>query len=868
MTLERPLFLLLLLALPALWLWLARRGSRACLLLKCGAFVALVVALAGPWAEWSEQRLAVTVVMDASASMPRSARDRGQELLRELVRRASDAELRLVTFAESPRLHSVPRQAEKVAIPQHPGNVMGTDLESALRLTLGTFPERGARRVLLITDGNETRGQALTAALRARERGVAVHTLPAGGAARLPLRVDSLSLPQQVFSGERFTVSLGVNSLRTLSANISLTCQGRQIGAAPVELRAGDNQVDVEARITGSGVSLLEGRAAGEGDERVLFSQAVAVRRPRVLYVAAGETTAHLADTLRRGQMDVETAPSFPLEAQPERWDAVLLDNYPDHRLPSAEHDALEKYVSLGGGLVFIAGQNNARLAEQPRDPLEKLLPVRGDPQPAPEEITAVVLVLDKSASMDGLKIAMAREAGRASLITLRPTDKVGVIAFDSSFRWVVPLGPASDIARITALIGSISADGGTSIYPALAAGFQSIRQENAARKHIILLTDGWSTPGEFARLSQDAAQERITISTVGVGREVNRALLENLAREARGKSYFVENPEMIPQIVSGEVRELSASTIRERPFRPVLARPVEFTDGVDFGRAPRLLGYVKARARPGSETILRTDSGEPLLVRWQYGLGRVVAFLSDAKNRWAAQWLGWNAYGTLWPQLVRDVCRRNRTVRAGVRPGVRQGEAVVYYDVAGDPSGGPARIFRPLERPRVVVAVPGEAPRSLPLEETAPGHYEVTIPDRERGLYRIVSGSAELQLPEAGFYREAEELRVKNVNAALLREVSRVTGGRFHPTVEQLLDPEGTWTSHRRPLWPYWLALALALNFVELAMRKGLFARMTALAGRIRHGPGPAVPTPLSGGEDHAPVDEADYVAQRSNRK
>lgn len=140
MTLERPLLLLLLLALPLLWLWLRRYGSRACLALKSAAFAALAIALAGPWAEWSEQRLAVTVVMDASASMPRSALKRGEELLRELMRKNSDAELRLVTFAENPRLHGLPQQAEKVVMPQHPGAAMGTDLEAALRLALSTFP--------------------------------------------------------------------------------------------------------------------------------------------------------------------------------------------------------------------------------------------------------------------------------------------------------------------------------------------------------------------------------------------------------------------------------------------------------------------------------------------------------------------------------------------------------------------------------------------------------------------------------------------------------------------------------------------------------------------------------------------------------
>ena len=128
---------------------------------------------------------------------------------------------------------------------------------------------------------------------------------------------------------------------------------------------------------------------------------------------------------------------------------------------------------------------------------------------------------------------------------------------------------------------------------------------------------------------------------------------------------------------------------MEERPVKVVRVRPVEFIDGIDFAHAPRLLGFAKEKAKTGSETILQLDSGEPLLVRWQYGLGRVVAFMSDAKARWSADWVNWKSYGTLWPQMVRDVSHRDRTVRAGVRRGSHEGESIVYYDVMGDAETG-----------------------------------------------------------------------------------------------------------------------------------------------------------------------------------
>ena len=834
MTFDRPIFLLLLGLLPVLWWWMRRLpgASNACLALKCAPFAVLAIALAVPWAPMRVEKLAVTVLMDTSASMPRESLQRGEAMLRDLVRKNSGADLRLITFAERPNLRTVPQQADKVSIPEgvDPKEGMSTDIEGALQLALSTFPAQGARRILLISDGNENRGHALTEALRARERGIAVFTVPAGGTAPLPVKVQSIASPQDVFSGERFTLSLQIDSAGSIPARVWITSQGQEIGSTKADLRAGNNAVDVEARIAESGVNLMEVHISSAGAEQVLFSQAVTVRRPRVLYIAGGhETSAPLLDTLKRGQVDVETAAVFPVNHTGRDWDAVLLDNYPDRALPGDEGLAIEKYVYAGGGLIFIAGDSNAKLAQEPKTPFERMLPVRA--APPPEKPTAVVLVLDKSGSMSGPKIEMAREAARASIKTLRPIDKIGVISFDETFNWVIPMGPAGDLEGKSNLISQITANGGTKIYQALQSGFETIVNEQATHKHIILLTDGVSTPGtqeDFPRLERDALAKQVTISTIGVGDYINRELLEELARKTKGKVHFVENPETIPQIINAEVRSTEDLAIQERPVRAVRVRPIEFTDGIDFARAPRLLGFVKAEAKEGSETILRVDVDKPLLVRWRYGLGRVIAFMSDAKSRWSAPWVRWSAFGTLWPQMVRDASHRDRTVRAGVRPGNGEGETIVYYDVLGN-ADNPAAALNVSGPPHILVEVPGEASRKVSLEETSPGHYEARIPAGQGGLYRIVSGSSELILPEAGFYREAEEMKPQAVNTALLSEISRVTGGRIHPSMDQLLNDKGSLVRERKPLWPYWLILALVLNLLEVALRKGFFERLAS---------------------------------------
>jgi len=215
--------------------------------------------------------------------------------------------------------------------------------------------------------------------------------------------------------------------------------------------------------------------------------------------------------------------------------------------------------------------------------------------------------------------------------------------------------------------------------------------------------------------------------------------------------------------------------------------------------------------------------------VRWRYGLGRVIAFMSDARSRWAAPWVSWTSFGTLWPQMVRDASHRDRTVRTGVRPGTSEGDEVVYYDLLGDANNPTAAALNGSGAPHILVEVPGETSRTVSLEETSPGHYEAHIPAGQGGLYKIVSGSSQVVLPEAGFYRESEETKPQAVNTALLNEISRVTGGRMHPSIDQVLSDRGSLVRERKALWPYWLILALVMNFFEVALRKGFFERPTS---------------------------------------
>ncbi|HEY6466707.1 MAG TPA: glutamine amidotransferase, partial [Candidatus Acidoferrales bacterium] len=355
----------------------------------------------------------------------------------------------------------------------------------------------------------------------------------------------------------------------------------------------------------------------------------------------------------------------------------------------------------------------------------------------------------------------------------------------------------------------------------------EAIRAEPATRKHMILLTDGMSPPGDLPQLEEDAAKNRVTISTIGVGDDVDSKFLQDIADATHGKSYFIEDPHKITEIVNDETKNLENTEIVEKPVHAVSVRPMELTDGIDFTHSPELLGFVKTKARPGAETILRMNTGEPLLVRWQYGLGRVAAFLSDSRARWSAGWVGWRSYGAFWPQIVRDMSRHDAVVRSGVHFSEDGTETTVTYDVTEGPDNSAATMLKALEPLSVVVTAPDHSESHVVLHETAPDHYEAAIAADQSGLYRVAASGPTSLLPAVGFVRSPEELKSKSVNVPLLEEIARATGGTVNPTVAQLLDERGSQGLQSEALWPYFLVVALLLDLFEVAWRKGHFERL-----------------------------------------
>jgi hypothetical protein len=432
---------------------------------------------------------------------------------------------------------------------------------------------------------------------------------------------------------------------------------------------------------------------------------------------------------------------------------------------------------------------------------------------------------------MEGKKMELARLAAIGVIDNLRPVDLVGVLIFDNSFQWAVPIRRAENRALIKRLVAGITPDGGTQIAPALAEAYRRVVPVQAVYKHVVLLTDGISEEGDSLSLARDAQNSKVTISTVGLGQDVNRAYLEKIATFAQGKSYFLSDPSGLEQILLRDVMEHTGSTAVEKQMKPIIMKQADVLNGIDMEQAPPLLGYVRFTSRETADTILNADRKDPLLVRWQYGLGRATVFTSDAKNRWANRWLEWAGYDRFWTNVFRDMLPHSAAT-----------EATAEYDRAHDELVVDYRLARHVEEPSTVPDLfafgPGGFQQPVSVTKLATGTFRAKVAvGRRQGLFRVRPLVESRAFPEIGFYRQEDEAVDYGTNELLLRQIADATGGRYNPSVASLFDSGGRSVRSSVQLWPGLLGVAILLNLTEVFLRKwrGLLQAMRGIGSSDR---------------------------------
>ncbi len=737
-SLARPLLLAALLVL--LWEVVAvvrqwrrlREHVRALLamILQGAAVAALVSAALG--AGWLDElgKPALLVLVDRSNSVPRAAADAAVAQLVQGAQERDDGDPRLIEFGGRP------------AVPDTSAGLQptSTNIERALESALVAHAATPLSAVVLVSDAHENAGDASRALRAARDAGLPVQWIAVG---RPPpaVRIVDVLAPSHAQVGQRVRVDAWLAGQLDEPLRVTATAHepdgGIQTASGATD---GDGRATLEFA-AGEGGPLLvdvavERESSGETlDARQRAAVVDVTERASILYVQG--SPGPLARSLAEGGWAVDVIPAFRSDAYTDRLDgyrAVVLDDvaFSDAGarfwavLVSAVQDRGLGLLALGGERSYTGGGYRESL-------LESVLPVRSEPA-ALDQPASVVFVVDKSGSMGRGSggVDRFRHAQRAVLdaaSALADRDSLGLVVFDVEPHVLLPLGPAPEARASLGRDWRSTPRGGTRLAPALDVAIGELERSGAARRILVIVTDGFVDEAPLDELRTRLGRARIETIALAVGPDADLQALGRLVDPASGRVLRVNEAAELPRTMSTEL-ERRRARVERGTIAAVQDRPFPFVPGM-LDDWPTIAAYSVTRSRPQATIVVRTERGDPLIALQSSGQGRVAAVTSGL-GRWTPAWLRWPQ----WPRLVgglvgwvggtpRDgllaVTAIDRTDSLQIDADLRDAEGWA------DPAGASLRVTTPT----------GEV-RDITADYVAPGRLRAMFRDDDSGLYTI----------------------------------------------------------------------------------------------------------------------------------
>lgn len=857
------------------------------LVLRLALVGCLVLSLAGIRLALPSDRLSVVFLLDASASMLDATSGQLVDWARASVRDMPEGDTAgVVVFGANALVDRLPSELDELAPPASRPVAGASDVAGAVRLAAAILPAGTQQRMVLLSDGNDTSGEAADAIAAAAARGIRLDVVTPADAVAAEVLLDALDAPSGARVGETIDLVARVRSTIATGATLRLLADGATVATRELDLEPGVTTIPFSVTAGDSGFHVF--RAVIEPvDDRFSENNAadgyvLVTGEPRVLVATDdAERGADLVASLGEGSMEVDVVPSTGLPSSLTAlagYDSIVLDDVPASALGETTMASLQVYVrDLGKGLVMLGGRDSYGAGGYLGTPLEDTLPVYmtvRDRERSPD--VAMVAVVDKSGSMADChctgdsrdtatsqtrgfeKVDVAREAILRAAEALAPTDQLGVITFDQNAHWAVRTAPV-DFGALDAGLG-FAADGNTNIFAGLEAAYDDLVNNPASLRHIILITDGWSTHGAYDELLDDMKAAGITLSTIGTGGG-SAEILRRLAEESGGRYYDAADATTIPDIFLRETIRTAGEQIIEEAFQPIPSAPSEILDGLDAGRLPQLLGYNATTAKGSATVALLTAREDPLLAQWQYGLGRAVAWTSDARQQWATPWIGTPEFGTLTAQLVAWTLPPQDAEGIEVRfsPGERGNLDVEVTSF--DEDAGPRNFYRTVLR----LVSPDLEPTQTVLEQVGPGRYAGSVSAGDPGAYLVrvaqtlegADGTDAASRTLGVVSPAAEEFRRLGVDADALAQYAGVGGGRELALTDEDAG-KAVWShdiaaaAFPTPIWPWLLLLAIVLVPIDVGVRRVALSRTDADRARAwvarRLGPGGREPEAVPG--------------------
>lgn len=886
-----------LILLPLCWaalIWIARRSltgmgtrlRRLALAVRLLVVSLLIAALAEPNWRLTSESVAVVVVADASKSMPPGSQDVLKEYLGKVAQSATPEDrIGFVTAAQQARAHLLPSRgklaAESVeevfAAPVDPGPADGTELGGAVLLAESIIPEDAAGRILLFSDGQETTGSLLAQAESARAKGIPIDVLPVPFSIDREVVFDELLAPSTARKGQTAALRFVLTATAPVKGRLSLLVDGQAWDLTPeaegvsqeIELETGRNILSVPILMTRGGPAQFEAvfePLNPEDDARPQNNSALAVtfvgsEGQVLVYTENPSTITELLRAMDESRLDVVIrSPSVEGHeslVELQKFDAVVLCDVPAHAFSHRQQEELAAFVhDGGGGLVMVGGPDSFGAGGWIGTPVAEVLPLKLDP-PVKRQIPrgALALIMHSCEAPNGNY--WGQQTALAAIGALSRLDLVGIVEDRGmgSINWALPLNLKGDGSAAVTAVNNLAFGDMPDFDRAMQLVLTALQGAKAGQKHCIIISDA-DPSGPTPSLVQQFVQAGVSISTVAIFPHTGYSDLQkmqNIAAATGGRYYLVNQQNqlgLLPRIFIKEAQVVRRTLIWEgEPVVPVIvngaAQPM-----LGIPSLPAITGYVVTAEREGLALVTaKAPNDDPLVAQWQHGLGRAVAFTSDAASRWSAAWLSWPAFRSFWEQHIRWAMRPAGSANVSVVTRT-QGDKTQVIVSALDSQGDALNFARFSAR----VTRPDFTGDRLELVQTGPGRYEGWFDSAAAGSYLVTMrydapGPAD-DVIESGTVQAAvtrpfaDEYRALKDNTPLLVQVAESTGGRvleWNPDTDDVFSRAGLLMPVA--LRPIWLAVALAglagflLDVAIRRVRIDIPAIIRAVAGLFHRG-------------------------------
>ncbi len=849
-----PWYLLLLALLPAAW-WLARRslaglaGLRrvVSVVLRLLVILLLVLSLAELRILKRNERLAVIFVSDRSESIPAEQREAERQYILEKARERDKSREDLVGVVAFGKVAGIeaspgrdPLELDSFVTLIEPD---ATNLAAAVRLAAAAFPEGVGKRIVILSDGNENRESVLDEVRNARSQGVTTDVVPITYAYPSEISVEKLVVDPEVNVGQAFSVRVVVDSTKETEVFLRLFENEAMVTdpGAKVTLRTGKNvfdfqrrfdlagKYDYEARVEPvdpAGDSILQNNTAGgftfiQGEPKVLLcSPEPELERAFVAALQAEKIAVK------------EVTPDFLPRTIEEyfEYQAVILSNVAAHELSEERMLIFEALVkTVGLGFVMIGGENSFGAGGYQGTPVERLLPVDMEIKQRKVLPNGALAMVVHSCEMTNGNY-WANQVIQQAIRILSPRDYAGVIYFDytGQDRWLFPMTQVKERQMMISRLKGFNPGDMPSFQGIVDMAYKGLLGTQASIKHMIILSDG--DPAMPSSATINAIQTaRITISTICYGSHGGVPPgMKQLAQQGGGKFHYLQSPRNLPEIFIREATTVQKSLISEEPFAPILSSRGAFLHGIEAGSLPQLDGYVITSPKdlatlnllhpPGAEDPIQ----DPVLASWSYGLGKSIAFTSDAGRRWGKAWAAWEGYQRFWGQAIRWVSRTRNDDKFRLTRAVDGERGSISID-AITPDGQFLNGI-PFEGR---VAGPEFESRLIAVRQVSPGRYAADFPVGRRGTYTVAlsyekdgvksSYVTGLTVPYSAEYRRL------STNHDLLRQVAEAGRGLYHedPASADFFARDFPVTRDVQDVWHGLVTLAVGLFFADVFVRR-----------------------------------------------